>query len=96
MAKFLTNRLHLIKILHTFRMVEGTSLKNHLDEYNKLLLNLANVDVDIDGKNKVLILIYSLPKSFEHIITTMLYEKEIINLEEIEITLLSNELRLKV
>ena len=43
-----------------------------------------------------MILIYYLSKSYENITTTMLYERETISLNEIEITLLSNELRLKV
>ncbi len=96
MAKSLTNRLYLRGKLHTFRMAEGTSLKDHLDEYNKLLLDLSNIGVEVDEEDKALILIYSLPKSFEHITTTMLYGKETISLEEVEATLLSNELRLKV
>ena len=96
MAKSLTNRLYLRKKLHTFCITEGTSLKDHLDEYNKLLLELVNVGVDVDEEDKALILIYSLPKSFEHITTTMLYGRETISLEEVEATLLSNELRLKV
>ena len=96
MAKSLTNKLYLRGMLHTFRMAEGISLKDHLDDYNKLLLDLTNIDVNVDEKDKILILIYSLPKSYENITTTMLYRRETISLDEVEATLLSNELRLKV
>jgi hypothetical protein len=40
----------------------------------------------------VLILLSSLPESYDHIVTTMLYSKETLNLE-ITSTLLSNEIR---
>ena len=96
LAKSLTNRLYLRGKLHTFQMAEGTSLKDHLDEYNKLLLDLANIGVDVDEEDKALILIYSLPKSYEHLTTTMLYGRETISLDEVEATLLANELRQKV
>ena len=96
MVKSLTNRLYLKGKLHIFRMVEGISLKDHLDDYNKLLLDLANIGVNVDEEDKALILIYSLPKSYENITTTMLYGRETISLNEVEATLLSNELRLKV
>jgi len=41
----------------------------------------------------VLILLSSLPQSYNHIVITMLYGKETLILEEVTSTLLSNEIR---
>jgi len=60
--------------------------------FNKVINELLPVDVKIDEEDKVLILFSSLPQSYDHI-TTMLYAKETLILEEITSTLLSNEIR---
>jgi len=49
--------------------------------------------VKIDREDKALILLSSLPESYYHIITTMLYDKETFILEEVTSTLLSNEIK---
>lgn len=40
MTKSLTNKLYLKQRLFTFRMKEGTSVSDHLDELNKILMDL--------------------------------------------------------
>jgi len=42
-----------------------------------------------------LILLSSLPESYDHIVTTMLFDKETLIFEEVTSTLLSNEIRKK-
>src|SRR4051812_40076825 len=39
-AKLLTNRLYLKKKLYNLRMVEGTFIKQHLDEFNFIIMDL--------------------------------------------------------
>ena len=51
------------------------------------------IDVKIDEEDKVLILLGSLQKSYDHIITTMLYGKETLILEEVTSIFLSNKIR---
>ena len=93
MMKSLSNKLYLKKQLYGLRMKEGTTALEHLNLFNKVISELLAVDVKIDEEDKALILLSSLPVSYDHIVTTMLYGKETLILEEITSTLLSNEIR---
>jgi len=42
-------------------MKEGTPIKDHLDELNKILMDLKNIDIRIDEKDQALILLCPLP-----------------------------------
>ena len=48
----------------------------NLNFFCKVISKLLVVDVKIDKEDKVLILLNSLPESYDHIVTTMLYGKE--------------------
>ena len=65
----------------------------HLSFFNKIINKLLAIDVKIDEENKELILLYSLPRSYDHIVTTMFQGKETLILEEVMSTFLSNESR---
>ena len=93
MTKSLSNKLYLKKQLYGLRMNEGTTVLEHLNFFNKIISELLTVDVKIDEEDKVLILLCSLLESYDHIITTMLYSKETLILEDVTSTLLSNEIR---
>jgi len=93
MTKRLSNKLYLKKQLYDLRMNEGTTVLEHLNFFNKIIYELLTVEVNIDEENKVLIVLSSLPESYDHIITTMLYGKKTLILEEITLTLLSNEIK---
>lgn len=46
--------------MFTFRMVEGSSLEEHTDEFNKVCDTLETIDADLDDDEKALLLISSL------------------------------------
>lgn len=96
MTKSLTNRLYLKQRLYTLRMRKSISLKVHLDEFNKITMDLKNIDVKIDDEHQAIIVLCSLPASYEHFITTLLYGKDTISMEDVKASLLSWELRKKV
>ncbi|GKB12597.1 retrovirus-related pol polyprotein from transposon TNT 1-94 [Tanacetum coccineum] len=54
MTKSLANKLYLKKKLFTFYMHSSKKLSGHIDEFNKLIGDLANIDVDIDDKDQEL------------------------------------------
>ncbi|GJW04072.1 retrovirus-related pol polyprotein from transposon TNT 1-94 [Tanacetum coccineum] len=54
MTKSLANRLYLQKKLYTYYMSPGTKLGDHIDEFNKLILDLANIDIEIEDEDQAL------------------------------------------
>ena len=94
MTKSLSNKLYLKKQLYGLRMNEGTTVLEHLNFFNKVISELLVVDIKIDEEDKALILLISLSE-YDHIVTTMLYGKKTLILEEIMSTLLSNEIKKK-
>ena len=93
MTKSLSNKLYLKKQLYGLRMKKGTAMLGYLNFFNKIISELLAVNVKIDEEDKALILLSSLPESYDYIVSTMLYGKETLILEEVTSTLLSNEIR---
>ena len=65
----------------------------HLNFFNKIISELVAVNIQIAEKDKALILLSFLLKLYDHIVTTILYDKKTLMLEEVTSTLLSNEIR---
>ena len=66
---------------------------DHLNFFNKVISELQTVDVKIDEENKALICLSSLSRSYDHIVTTILYGKKNLILEEVTSTFLSIKIR---
>lgn len=47
----------------------------HLNDYNKILADLQNLEVEILDEDKVLLLLNSLPNAYDHLITTLLMRR---------------------
>ncbi|PKU80142.1 Retrovirus-related Pol polyprotein from transposon TNT 1-94 [Dendrobium catenatum] len=77
-------------------MEENQELRKHLDDFNKLILDLRNVDVKIDEEDQGIILLSSLPKTYENIVDTMLYGKQSLTLTEVKSVLMSKEVQRKI
>ncbi|KAH9654969.1 hypothetical protein KPL70_022170 [Citrus sinensis] len=63
LKKSLAKRLYMKRKLYTFSMKEGTAMKDHLDEFNKLILDLENVNVNLEDEDRALILLSLMAKS---------------------------------
>lgn len=95
MKKSLTNRLYLKKKLYTLQMEESKELKKHLDDYNRIMLDLNVAGVKLDEEDQDIILLSSLPRVYEHFVDTTLYGKQTLTVTEINSTLNSEELQRK-
>ncbi|PWA60486.1 UDP-glucuronosyl/UDP-glucosyltransferase [Artemisia annua] len=93
MTKSLANRLYLKKKLYTFYMSPSTKLGDHIDEFNKLILDLENIDIEIEDEDQALMLLMSLPSSYENFVETLLYGRESLTMEDVLATLNSRELK---
>ncbi|KAH9770761.1 hypothetical protein KPL71_012475 [Citrus sinensis] len=96
LKKSLAKRLYMKRKLYTFSMKEGTSMKDHLDEFNKLILDLENVNVNLEDEDKALILLSSLPDSYEHFVDTLLYGRQTLTLKDVKNALESKDLKKRV
>ena len=61
--------------------------------FNKIITSLFSLDVKLEDEDKALLLLTSLPPSYEHLVTTIIYEKETLDMQEVTGTLISNEIR---
>lgn len=69
----------------------GKDLMEHLDEFNKLIVDLENIDVKYSDEDQALVLLYSLPRSYEHMVDILQYGREEITLDEVVGALKSKE-----
>nr|GEV27032.1 retrovirus-related Pol polyprotein from transposon TNT 1-94 [Tanacetum cinerariifolium] len=60
----------------------GRKIFEHIDEFNKIVLDLANIKVKFEDEDLALLLLTSLPASYEHFVDTFLYGREALTLED--------------
>nr|GEZ18478.1 retrovirus-related Pol polyprotein from transposon TNT 1-94 [Tanacetum cinerariifolium] len=96
MTKSLANKLYLKNKLFTFYMHSCKKLPEHIDGFNKMIGDLANIDVDIDEEDQALMLLTSLPPSYDNFVETLLYERESLTLEDVLSSLNSHELKKRI
>ena len=96
MTKNLSNRLYLKAKFFTFKMAEGKDLQGHIDEFNKLIVDLENIEVEYEDEDKALVLLHSLPKSYETFVDILKHGRETISLDDVVGALRSKELQKKI
>ncbi|GJZ23763.1 retrovirus-related pol polyprotein from transposon TNT 1-94 [Tanacetum coccineum] len=93
MTKLLANKLYLNKKLYTFYMPAGRKIFEHIDEFNKIVFDLAYIEVKFKHDDLVLLLLTLLPASYEHFVDTLLYRLEALTLEDVMAILNSKEIK---
>ena len=59
------NKMHLMKKLFNLKMAENASVAQHLNEFNTITNQMSSVEIDFDDEIRVLIVLASLPNSWE-------------------------------
>ncbi|GJT46283.1 hypothetical protein Tco_0954998 [Tanacetum coccineum] len=77
------------------KQTSRTKLGDYIDEFNKLILDLVNIDIEIEDEDQALMLLTSLPSSYENFMETLLYERESLIMEDVLATLNSRELKIR-
>ena len=72
----LSNKIFMKKQLYSLRMKEGTPVLQHLNAFNKILNDLLALEVKLEEEDKDLLQLSSLPSSYDHLATTIMYGKE--------------------
>ena len=90
MRKNLTNKLYVKKQRYSLHMKKSSDLLEHLNIFNMLNTQLSSFRVNYEDEDKALLLLASLPTSFDHLVITLMYEKETIILVEVTSALLSH------
>lgn len=94
MTKSLANRLYMKQRLYSYKISDGKSILDQLDEFNKAVDDLENIEVTLEDEDKAIILLNALPKSFDHLKDAMLYGREAsITLEEVQSALKAKEIQ---
>jgi len=94
MTKSLANRLCLKQQLYTFKMTKSRTVTEQFADFNKILDDLENIEVKLEEEDKALLLLNSLPKSFEHFKDAIIYGKDQdIALEEIQTSIRTKEMQ---
>ena len=96
MTKSLANRLHIKKRMFTLNMVEGSSLNDHIDEFNKVCDTLETIDEGLSDESKALLLLSSLPPSYSNFMDALMYGRQTLSLDEVKAALNTRELQEKL
>ncbi|GKE32656.1 retrovirus-related pol polyprotein from transposon TNT 1-94 [Tanacetum coccineum] len=91
--KSLANKLYMKKKPYTFYMSAERKISEHIDEFNKIILDLENIEVTFEDEYLALLLLTSLPASYKHFVNTYLYGREALTLEDVVATLNSKEIK---
>ena len=92
MKKSNENRLYLLKRLFCLMLKSGMSISSHIDEFNKFITGLLNLDETFKDKRKAMLLIGSLLDELDHLRITLINGKEKLSFEEDCSTLLNYEI----
>ena len=66
-----SNKVHLMRRLFNLRMTEGALVAQHLNELNTITTQLSSVEIEFDDEVRALILLSSLPDSWNATVTAV-------------------------
>ena len=75
MTKSLSNKLFMKKHLYSLRMKEGMLILQFFNTFNRILSDLLAISVKLEEEDKALLLLSSLISSYDHLATTIMYDK---------------------
>ena len=65
------NKVHLMRRLFNLQMSEGGSVVDHINEFNMIVSQLSSVEINFEDEMKALILMSSLPKSWDTVVVAI-------------------------
>ena len=92
MKKSNENRLYLLKRLFRLQLKSDMSISSHVDEFNKLITDLLNLDETFKDECKTMLLIASFLDELDHLCITLIHGKEKLSFEEVCSVMLNYEI----
>ncbi|WJZ81423.1 hypothetical protein VitviT2T_001266 [Vitis vinifera] len=92
MTKSLANRLPKKIKLYTFKITSGMAIEEHLDHFNKIILDLENIDITISNEDKAILLLTSLNASYTNMKEAIMYGRDSMTFDEVQSILHAREL----
>jgi hypothetical protein len=77
-------------------MKECVPIKNRLDEFNRVILDLQNIELKVEDKNQTLNLLCLLPSSYKCFIDNLLYGQDSLSSEDVKAFSKSRKLKKQV
>ncbi|XP_019089828.1 PREDICTED: uncharacterized protein LOC104737229 [Camelina sativa] len=94
MTSSLARRFYLRQKLHSFRMNETNSVMENVDEFQRLIDELRNANVEMSDEDQAIFLLISLPEQFDEVRDMFTYDRTSLTLEEVIDAALSKEMEL--
>lgn len=60
------------------KMQEGSDLQQHANVLNNIFIDLVRLVVKIDDEDEVIILLFSLSDSYDHLVITLTFKKTLL------------------
>ena len=73
MSKALPNRIYLKQKLYGYKMSEGQSMESNLDEFVRIIADLENTNVTVTDEDQAILLLMSLPRTYDQLRDTLKY-----------------------
>lgn len=90
MSKTFMNKLFVKHHIYSLKMQKRGDLQAQVNAFNNILADLTQLGVKGDDEDKAVILLYYLPRSYDHLVTTLTYGKESITMDSISSTVLQH------
>jgi hypothetical protein len=96
MTKSLRSKIYLNRQLYSLRMKEGTKVDDPLNTFNTLIVQLSCMEVKFEDEDKAIILLCSLPKSWDNLVTSISFiSTKVLDYDYVVGALLVEEMRIK-
>ena len=92
-SKSLVNKLFMWKNMYNLRMKDGDLVTEHVNAFNTMISQLSSVDIKISNEDKCIILLFSLPDSWDSMVIAIGSNTTTLNFDDIVSALLSKEMR---
>ncbi|KAI5339352.1 hypothetical protein L3X38_018624 [Prunus dulcis] len=83
MGKIVSNKLFLKDELFRLQLEGGGDIEDHICKFQNCISNLLKVEETYKDDDMAIILLRSLPSSFKHFRTTLMFGKESLKLEDV-------------